>query len=259
MHSYHNDQKVKDKYVLRMQKHIEMDELVQGTGWDIYDTKGCAVGCTLNSYDHDGYVTELGLPIWLAHLEDNLHEGVSQEYAKTFALNFLQAIPLGLSDSDFNKINAKFLILIMQDNLVLIGKSDITDKLKKQMIDVINQCLDLQEKIAISGEIDKAAEREIEAAEREIGEIGEISVPRAAKAAAWAVGAAAWASMGAQGLRVPGAPPRAVAEAELAVAEAAWAVGETAWAVGETVRAAREVIHERYADHLIKLLAEKKK
>ncbi len=255
MYSYHNDQTVKDKYVLRMQKHIEMDELVQGTGWDIYDTKGCAVGCTLNSYDHDGYETELGLPVWLAYLEDTLHEGVSQEYAKTFALNFLQAIPLGLSDSDFNKINAKFLILLIKDNLIQIEKVNITDKLKKHMMDTIKKCLDLQEKIAISGEMDIATAREIEAAEREIEEAA-----WAAKAAAWAVGEVtraskavaqassaiwevSWASIGA------GAP-----RATRASGKAACAVGKAAWAVGETACADA---YERYADYLIKLLAEK--
>ncbi len=253
MHSYHNDQKVKDKYVLRMQKHIEMDELVQGTGWDIFNAQGCAVGCTLNSYDHDAYETELGLPVWLAYLEDNLHEGVSQEYAKTFALNFLQAIPLGLSDSDFNKINAKFLILLIKDNLIQIEKVNITDKLKKQMMDTIKKCLDLQEKTAISGEMDIATAREIaweiEAAAREIGEtacaiweVTRASIGAVAPRAAKAVAEAAWEA-------------RAV-KAVKAVAEAAW---EAAWEAGEFALEAREVIHERYADHLIKLLAEKKK
>ena len=51
MQAYHNDIKIKEKYVCRMKAHKSADRLVQGTGWD--GGKGCAVGCTLENYEEN--------------------------------------------------------------------------------------------------------------------------------------------------------------------------------------------------------------
>lgn len=48
--SYHNDQAVKDKYVARFARHREMDQVIQGQGFE--NGRGCFVGCTLDAYDH---------------------------------------------------------------------------------------------------------------------------------------------------------------------------------------------------------------
>jgi hypothetical protein len=72
MLSFHNDQAVKDKYVNRVIAHQKADNLIRGTGWN--NGKGCAVGCTLESYDHSQYPIELGIPEWLAKLEDTLND-----------------------------------------------------------------------------------------------------------------------------------------------------------------------------------------
>jgi hypothetical protein len=50
MKAFHNDQAIKDKYIARVEAHIKADNLIRGTGW--YGGKGCAVGCTLEAYDH---------------------------------------------------------------------------------------------------------------------------------------------------------------------------------------------------------------
>lgn len=82
--SYHNDPAVKTKYVERMRGHIKADALVRGLGWDSKKKRGCAVGCTLENYDHAQYPIELGVPEWLARLEDTLFENLPEKDAKTF-------------------------------------------------------------------------------------------------------------------------------------------------------------------------------
>jgi len=59
MIAYHGKQQIKDKYLSRVKAHREADALTQGVAWE--NGKGCAVGCTLESYDHELYETELGL------------------------------------------------------------------------------------------------------------------------------------------------------------------------------------------------------
>ena len=96
--AYHSDPAVKLKYVSRMSAHQEADELVRGTYWN--DGKGCAIGCTVHSADHDKYETELGMPEWLARLEDGIFEGMSVAASRQFPLDLLSAIPVGFAKWD---------------------------------------------------------------------------------------------------------------------------------------------------------------
>ena len=66
MIAYHNDPKIKNKYLARVRAHAKADRLVRGIGWD--GQKGCAVGCTLENYQHAAYDTELGIPQEIARL-----------------------------------------------------------------------------------------------------------------------------------------------------------------------------------------------
>ncbi len=112
MLSYRNDQTVKDKYVNRMQAHIDADELIQGIGWSEKENKGCAIGCTLNNYNHEAYERELGLPSWFAYLEDYFFENASLKYSKNFPVRFLKAIKIGMSVDNFNTIQRNFMDFI---------------------------------------------------------------------------------------------------------------------------------------------------
>ena len=60
MKSFHGDVKVKVKYINRVKAHQLADNLIKGQGWE--NGKGCAVGCTLEAYDHSRYEVELGIP-----------------------------------------------------------------------------------------------------------------------------------------------------------------------------------------------------
>ena len=215
MLSFHNDQAVKDKYVARGDAHILADELVQGSGWD--GAKGCAVGCTLDNYNFEAYPDELGLPIWIAHLQDVLHEGQSFDDAKLFFRDFLRSIPVGKSEEDFENVKSRFLIFVLNDVENTIKDSDYSKV--SDVLYAINKSKLLHENFLSSGVFDGAAAGD---------------AARAARAAAWAAGAA-----------------RDARDARDAARDAAWAAGaarDAAW------DAAGADTSKKYADELIKLM-----
>jgi hypothetical protein len=121
MLSFHSDEKIKEKYLNRIKYHREMDNIIQGTGWE--NGKGCAIGCTLENYDHSKYPIELGIPVWLAKLEDVIFEKLSNEKAKIWTETFLNSIPIGV---DLESVKHKTAIIRM-DNLL-----EIQNKLLKE-------------------------------------------------------------------------------------------------------------------------------
>lgn len=64
MQAFHNDKKVRTKFLKRIRAHAKADEFIKGTYWE--GGKGCAVGCTIHGSNHKGYETELGIPQWVA-------------------------------------------------------------------------------------------------------------------------------------------------------------------------------------------------
>lgn len=110
--SFHNKKSIKAKYVARVQKHIRLDQLVHGMGWD--GTRGCAVGCTLENYNHAAYETELGIPEWLARVEDTLFERMSLDKSKTWPDLFLQAIPVGVN---LDQVRVPFVVILLKHTL----------------------------------------------------------------------------------------------------------------------------------------------
>ena len=102
METFHGDKKIKAKYLKRLKAHAKADEIIQGTGWK--NGKGCAVGCTLENYKHRQYEVELGIPEWLAYLEDRIFEGLQKEDAMKFPVQFLSAVPVGIADDAMYKL-----------------------------------------------------------------------------------------------------------------------------------------------------------
>jgi len=123
--SFHNSQEIKDKYVNRLKHHQEQDNIIQGTGWE--NGKGCAVGCTLENYDHNQYPIEIGIPIWLSKVEDKIFEGLCNEDAKEFPIEFLQSIPIGV---DLDKVKIPFLIIIVESVINTFDHKKFTNVLK---------------------------------------------------------------------------------------------------------------------------------
>src|SRR5689334_2362726 len=115
--SYKNDPQIKDDLIARMDKHIELDELLQKATGD--NGKGCTVWCALNNgnirhgYSHESFPSVLGLPEWLARLHDALFEGMNEEDAKEFSSQWPKAIPVGVN---LEPVKWKFSAFLMKEN-----------------------------------------------------------------------------------------------------------------------------------------------
>jgi hypothetical protein len=107
--SFHDDEKIQEKYIARIKMHMIADEIEKGYYWQ--NGKGCAVGCTIHDSEHEKYEIELGIPAWLARVEDKIFENIPNHLAKEFPLKFLEAIAIGV---DLNKILNPFLIMILE-------------------------------------------------------------------------------------------------------------------------------------------------
>lgn len=132
MQAFHNDIKIKDQYMARVMAHFDADELIKGTYWK--DGKGCAVGCTIHSGDHALYEVELGIPEWLARLEDRIFEGLPNGKAKEWPVKFLAAIHVG---ADLDKIKSPFLIFVLESTLDKFDHAK-SPEVKKAIDDVIS-------------------------------------------------------------------------------------------------------------------------
>ena len=106
----------KEFIISEIKEHIKADRLVQGSYWT--DGKGCAVGCSIRSAkiklkleikegDHSQYEKLMGIPEWLAHLQDRIFEGLDKKESSSWVLDFFEAINVG---ADLEK--AKYPILI---------------------------------------------------------------------------------------------------------------------------------------------------
>ena len=172
MLSFLNDRKVKAKYLGRVREHAKADEIVKGRYWE--RGKGCAVGCTIHGSVHATYETELGIPAWLAKLEDALFENLPDATAKKFPARFLSAIPVGVN---LEPVRWRFALVLLAENAERVNGLEIDAKLKKQVLDAIGCVADVNRKAIETGEWNEsAAESARSAAE---------SAESAAESAAW--------------------------------------------------------------------------
>jgi len=110
MLAFHSNQKLKEKYVKRVQKHYDLDEIIQGIYWE--NGKGGAVGCTVEVSNYYKYETELGIPVQIAILEDAIFEELKNSKAKEFPLRFIKAVTVG---SDLSQVIPKLVIWQFED------------------------------------------------------------------------------------------------------------------------------------------------
>lgn len=112
MKAFHNDINVKTKYVNRVLAHFEADQIIKGRYWS--EGRGCAVGCTIHSSNHAAYEAELGIPKWLAKVEDDIFEGLPDERSMVWPSEFLNVIHVG---ADLDKALAPFMIFALESTL----------------------------------------------------------------------------------------------------------------------------------------------
>ena len=110
MRAFHDDSEIKAKYLARVRAHRAADELIRGEGWDGH--RGCAIGCTLDAYEHSRYPIELGIPEQLAYLEDWLFERLPVADAMAWPERVLTAIHVG---ADLSRVWPEFAIWMLTD------------------------------------------------------------------------------------------------------------------------------------------------
>ena len=112
MLSFFGEQCLKDSVVARVNEHQRLDQIIQGTYWD--GGKGCAIGCVLHSGDHMAYERQLGLPVFLAYLDEHIFESMTPEKARGWPLRFIEAVPVGV---DLELVFPRFLHWLLSDPL----------------------------------------------------------------------------------------------------------------------------------------------
>jgi hypothetical protein len=224
MKAFHNDVAVKRKYLKRVRAHQKADELIHGIGWNESTGKGCAVGCTLDEYNHAKYETELGIPEWLAYVEDTLFEGMNKKKSETWPEEFLKAITVG---AKLDKIKGPFMIVVLERALTKFDHDKFPD-----VKAAINQTIACWKNERSTPEDFGAA----------------LAVAGAAADAAWATGFTLGGWAAARAADAARARPIlvAAADAALALAEAA--------AAGAKTGAAKAAEYDYFADELLRLL-----
>lgn len=113
LRAYHSDPALKQKYVARLQRHVQAGTLVRGptSMWNATHRRGCAISCTIQTYDLDAYERELGIPAQLAAVKDVFHEQLSHKW-KSWAGDFLQAVPVG---ADLSRVWPRFAMYMLTD------------------------------------------------------------------------------------------------------------------------------------------------
>jgi hypothetical protein len=274
--SYHNDKKLKRTIVTEMKNHQKHDQFIKGSYGKMNGKfRGCAVGCAIDSFNlklgkkykkdnHKAFEEAIGVPEWLARVQDCIFEGLPDKKNSQFAVDFLSSIPVGIN---LEPVKWKFCAFILKENIKRVLTLKISDGLKKQVVDAIRMCLDLNEQAIKTGIWDESAAVSAESAvwsaaseawnavwsaERSAAwsalwsaarsaEIAERSAARSAVSAAWS---AVWnAEKGAE---------RSVARSAESAASAAESSAEGAsWS-------AASAAYQRYAKELLRLLKDSK-
>jgi len=241
MLAYHSDPKVKAKYVNRIKAHIKADDIQHGFYWR--NGKGCAVGCTIEGSDHSAYEREIGIPEWLARVEDTLFEGMNNKKARTWPKVFLEAIKPGM---DLESLKAPFMLLVLRNSLAIqedntkfdAAKNPEVVKVIEEAKKVLKVCIDLWKKgepawsaawsaaeSAAWSAWSAAESAAWSAAESAAWSAAESAARSAAESAAWSAESAAWSAAESAAWSAESA----AWIAESAARSAAWSAESAAW------------------------------
>ncbi len=282
--SYHNDATLKKDMVEEMAIHKKQDAFIKGTyGHMNGQFKGCAVGCGIHSLnvrrnlgieafgDHAAYSKALGIPEWLARLEDTLFENLPKKEANNFPLDFVKAMPIGV---DLEPVKWRFCALILKENIERVLTLKIKDDLKQQVVESIQGVLKLHETAIDTGKWDEsaagsAARSDARSAVWSAAESAARSAESAARSAESAAGdaaGAAWAAWAAGDAAESAARSAesavwsaARSAAESAAWSAVWSAESAAWsavcsAESAAWSAARSAAWIKYSKELLRLL-----
>ncbi len=260
MLSYHNDENLKCLVVSEMKKHQEKDQFIKGA----YDEevngefKGCAVGCTIDSInlilgksyrtsEHKVFEEAIGVPEWLARLQDSFFENLPRTENGQFAIDFLQSIPIGIN---LEPIKWKFCSFILKEGIDrILLQPGLPDELRWNVVNSMRGALNLHELAIKIGEWDQELSESAESAARSAAwsasfaawSAARAAASSAAKSAAWSASSAAWSASSA---------------AESAARSAEWSASSAARSASSAAWSASYAAYRKYADELIMLLKE---
>ena len=131
-----------------LEEHSKADNFMKGSYWQ--NGKGCAVGCSLESFqedatDHGAFEPLFGIPRVLARLEDGIFEGLSNEDAKWWPLAFTEAIPLG---ADLSMVWPKFAVWLLGDKeygVIRHAKSEDSKKAANHIVELYEKKINGEE------------------------------------------------------------------------------------------------------------------
>jgi hypothetical protein len=91
--AWQGSEALKSEHCTRIERHRKADEIVQGIGFD--GRRGCAVGCSLDKYDHALFAEVFGLEPAVPRLVDRIHESLTPKQSIAWPGRFANALPVG--------------------------------------------------------------------------------------------------------------------------------------------------------------------
>lgn len=222
--AFHNDPVIKAHYLARVDAHRVADDLRRGMMGQ--GGKGCAIWCTLDAYEHDRYPIELGIPEWLAYVEDRLFEGMSHRRAMAWPRDFLSAIEPG---ADLKRVQGPFLVHVLRSTLKTFDHEQAP-----AVVAAVEGSIALWQRTDCGSVEWEQARRAARRAARDAADAA-LSPSAAALNAAYAAYAA-----------------RCAADAAWSAADAAWSAGHAAASAGYADRSAA---YDDFADALLAILS----
>jgi flagellar biosynthesis GTPase FlhF len=266
LRAFHGEQEVKDRLLARIGAHEKADAIIGGT----YGTKkggvwkACAVGCSVHDLTEDDraenpharYPDLLGLPEWVAYLEDRIFEGLPTEKQPAFPRRFAAAIPVG---ADFDGFADRLAIRRLKEECLPLSGS-WPESIRAQVVASIEQTI-----AALEGKGDReAAARSARSAESAARSAAWSAARSAARSARSAESAARSAESAAESAESAARSAESAAESAARSAEsAAWSAARSAESAARSAEsaarsaesaarsAARSAAYEREADRLI--------
>lgn len=90
----------------------------------------------------------------MCRLEDTFFENLPETESKQWPLKLIKAVPVG---KNLDQVKWKFCVFILKENIERVSALDIDNDLKKQVVDVINQCLSVNLKAIENNKWDESA------------------------------------------------------------------------------------------------------
>ena len=95
LRAFNGDPSLKANLVVQRAEDVRTGRLVRGYEWQ--NGKGCDVSCLLRGSDYRK-IENLGMPEWWGNLASTIFEGVPEGAQTRFAVDWLNAMPVGFED-----------------------------------------------------------------------------------------------------------------------------------------------------------------